>query len=381
MKAKYLFLLPVLLLVPFLAMGQEYLEIQDEILNAKVIEILDAKDTTREDGSISIQQKLKLEGLTGDLKGQTFEFDGMLYDVVSANEYHEGDKVIVSRTSDFEGNEIFYVTDYVRQGKLYWLALIFALFVILIGKQKGIRALVVLVLTFVVILKFIIPQILDGKNPLWISIIGALFILFLAIYITEGLARKSHIAVISILISLVITGFLAQWFTSLTKLTGFGSDEAMYLIGTVGGNINIQGLLLAGMIIGALGVLDDVVISQVNIVDELSKINVQLNRVEIYKRAMRVGISHMAAMVNTLFLAYAGASLPLLILFSINEPPFITFSQVLNNEMIATEIVRTITGSIGLILAIPISTILAIYFIKGNKKEAPKLPAVESSND
>ncbi|MBU2235505.1 YibE/F family protein, partial [Patescibacteria group bacterium] len=251
MKAKYLFLLPVLLLVPFLAMGQEYLEIQDEILNAKVIEILDAKDTTREDGSISIQQKLKLEGLTGDLKGQTFEFDGMLYDVVSANEYHEGDKVIVSRTSDFEGNEIFYVTDYVRQGKLYWLALIFALFVILIGKQKGIRALVVLVLTFVVILKFIIPQILDGKNPLWISIIGALFILFLAIYITEGLARKSHIAVISILISLVITGFLAQWFTSLTKLTGFGSDEAMYLIGTVGGNINIQGLLLAGMIIGA----------------------------------------------------------------------------------------------------------------------------------
>jgi uncharacterized membrane protein len=146
-------------------------------------------------------------------------------------------------------------------------------------------------------------------------------------------------------------------------LTGFASEESAYLVGLAGGNINIKGLLLSGIIIGALGVLDDVIISQVVLVKELKISNPNLTKNQIYKQAMRVGVSHLSSMVNTLFLAYTGASLPLLILFSVKQEPFLTFNQVIDNEMMATEIVRTLTGSIGLILAVPIATFLAVNFI------------------
>ncbi len=268
---------------------------------------------------------------------------------------------------DANGNDVFYVIGFVRQRALYWLAFLFAIVVILIGRLKGLKALIVLMLTFLIILKFIIPKILNGSNPLLISIVGSLFILILAIYITEGFKRNSTIAIFSIFISLVITGLLSIWFTSMTRLTGFASDEAIYLTNIAGGHINIKGLLLAGIIIGALGILNDAVITQVALIQELKLSNPQISKKQLYSKGMRVGISHLSAMVNTLFLAYAGVALPLLILFCIKEPPFLTFSQVINNEIITTEIVRTITGSLGIILAIPIANLLAVYFVKNKK--------------
>ncbi|MBU0598397.1 YibE/F family protein, partial [Patescibacteria group bacterium] len=363
---KYLFIIVIacLFVVPLLVNSQEVNIGEEEVLKARVIEVIEQNIVTSEDGSSVIQQKLKLKGLSGNWADKEFIFDGTQYEVISASAYKIGDKVMVSYSPDMEGNDIFYVTDYVRQGKIYWLALLFAIAVIAVGRLKGVRALVVLVLTFLIILGFIIPRILAGNSPLFISIIGSLFILILAIYITEGFKRTSTIAVVSIFISLIITGFLSVWFTALTKLTGFASDEAIYLMGLKGGDINVQGLLLAGIIIGALGVLDDVIISQVTLVRELKQANPHLPIKQLYGKAMKVGVSHMSAMVNTLFLAYAGAALPLLILFSVKEPPFLTLGQVLNNEMIATEIVRTITGSIGLVLAIPIATLLAVHFIR-----------------
>jgi len=265
-----------------------------------------------------------------------------------------GDKVLVNRIIDTNGKEDFYIIGFSRAGYIYWIALLLALVVIIIGKFKGVRALAVLLLTFVIILKFIIPKILSGGDPLLISIIGSFFIIILSVYITEGLKRTSTISIISILISLTATGFLSVWFSAITKLTGFASEDVMYLVGSMGGNINLKGLLLAGIIIGTLGILDDVVISQVVLVKELKLANPEFSKYKIYRQAMRVGVSHLSSMINTLFLAYAGASLPLLILFSVGEPPFLTFSQVIDNEMIATEIVRTIVGSIGLVIAVPI---------------------------
>jgi len=367
---KYFFIIFItgLLIWPLVLSGQESEIAEEEIFQARVLEIVDERTSTREDGSASIQQKLKLKGLEGSWEDKEFVFDGTQYDVVAVNQYKVGNKVVVTYTTDVEGNDVFYVIDYVRQGTLYWLALLFAVVVIVVGRLKGLRALIVLVLTFVIILKFIIPRILAGNNPLLISIIGSLAIMVLAIYITEGLKRTSTIAVVSIFISLVITGLLSVWFTAITKLTGFAGDEAIYLTSLAGGQLNFKGLLLAGIIIGALGVLDDVVISQVSLIRELRGINPLLPKMQIYRKAMKVGVSHMSAMVNTLFLAYAGASLPLLILFSIKEPPFLTFNQILNNEMIATEIVRTLTGSIGLVLAIPIATLLAVQFVKIKKE-------------
>ena len=353
------------LLFPTILFAQNNPEEQtDEIFKARIFEIIEEKTTARDDGSTSIQQKLKLIGLEGDWKDKEIIFDGTQYDVISSPEYKVGDKVLVNYSPDIEGNDNFYVVGFVRQGSLYWLAFLFAIAVIAVGRLKGLRALVVLLLTFLIILKFIIPKILEGGNPLLITIVGSLFILVLAIYITEGLKRNSTIAIFSILISLIITGLLSIWFTTITKLTGFAGDEAIYLIGLAGGNINIQGLLLAGIIIGALGVLDDVVVAQVALVQELKSSNPQLSKKQIYTKAMKVGVSHLSSMVNTLFLAYAGASLPLLILFSVKQAPFFTFNQIINNEIIATEIVRTFTGSIGLVLAVPLATCLAVYFVK-----------------
>lgn len=341
---------------------------EEEVFKARVIEVLEQKNISRDDGSVSIRQRLKLIGLENNWKDKEIIFDGTEIDVVSADEYKVGDKVLVDYSPGIEGDENFYIVGFSRTNAIYWLALLLALIVVAVGKLKGLRALIVLLLTFLIILKFIVPMILSGNDPLVISIIGSLFILILSVYITEGLGRTSTIAIFSVLISLVITGLLSVWFSAATKLTGFASEEAVYLTGLAGGNINIKGLLLAGIIIGALGALDDVIISQVALVKELKTANPELAKRQVYGRAMRVGVSHLSSLVNTLFLAYAGASLPLLILFSVNEPPFLTFSQVIDNEMIATEIVRTFTGSIGLILAVPIATLLAVQFIKNEAK-------------
>ncbi|MDD5043696.1 MAG: YibE/F family protein [Patescibacteria group bacterium] len=365
MKIKALLLIFFFLLLPAALFAQNNPEQkEEEIFKARVVDILEQKNVTRDDGSISTQQKLKLKGLGEDWKDKEIIFDGIGFDVLSASEYKVGDKVLVNYSPGLEGEENFYVIGFSRTRPVYWLVFLFALIVTAVGRLKGFRALIVLLLTFLIILKFIVPKILSGSNPLLISIIGSFFILILAVYITEGFKRTSTVAIFSILISLIITGLLSVWFSAITKLTGFASEEAAYLIELSGGDINIKGLLLAGIIIGALGVLDDVIISQVALVKELRILNPQLAKIQIYRQAMRVGISHLSSMVNTLFLAYAGASLPLLILFSVKQPPFLTFNQVIDNEMIATEIVRTFTGSIGLVLAVPIATFLAVQFIK-----------------
>lgn len=363
-----LFLTCLTIFFPTIALSQETPEQTDEeIFKAKIIEVMENNSVLRADGSISIQQKIKMIGLDKNWKNKEIIYDGTEYDVLSENEYEIGDKVIVGYNQNINGEDKFFILGFSRATTLYWIALLFAFVVVLVGRLKGFRALIVLALTFFIILKFIVPQILSGKDPLFITIIGSLIILFLAVYITEGFKRTSTISIFSILLSLIITGLLSLWFTAITNLTGFASEESLYLIGLSGGDINIKGLLLAGIIIGALGVLDDVVISQVALVNELKISNPELSKKQIYKKAMRVGVSHLSSMTNTLFLAYAGAALPLLILFSVNEPPFLSFNQVIDNEMIATEIVRTLTGSIGLVLAVPIGTFLAVQFIKNKK--------------
>src|SRR3989338_4657814 len=320
MRTKILFLISSLfLLLPTALFAQNNQEQNEEIFKARVVEIVEQKNVTRDDGSVSIQQKLKLKGLEGKWEDKEIIFDGTEFDVLSASEYKIDDKVLVNYSVGPEGEENFYVIGFSRTSPIYWLAFLFALIVIAIGRLKGLRAIIVLLLTFLIILKFIIPKILSGSDPLFISIIGSFFIFIMAVYFTVGFKQTSTIAIFAILISLVITGLLSVWFSAITKLTGFASEEAMYLIGLSGGNINIKGLLLAGIIIGALGVLDDVIISQVALVKELKISNPELTKSQIYNQAMRVGISHLSSMVNTLFLAYAGASLPLLILFSVKN--------------------------------------------------------------
>ncbi len=342
----------------------------DEVLEAKVTEIIEQRELISADGTKFTQQNLRLLVTKGSLKGKTITYHGISdVEVANQNIYQVGDKVLVMKSTDENGKTKFYVTDYIRRQPLWILSLIFILAVIIVAGSKGLRALAILIATFFIIIKFIIPQILNGHNPLLISIVSALVIAFLAIFGTDGFNKKSKIAYLSILISLAITLVLSQIFTHLARLTG-ASEEATFILNLSQYHINLQGLLLAGIILGSLGVLDDVIISQVSSVKEISQANPNLSAKEVTKKAMRIGTDHINAMINTLFLAYAGAALPLLILFSLDVPPFVTFSQTINHELIATEIVRTLVGSIALILAVPISTWLAVRQFTKKQKTA-----------
>ena len=337
------------------APGENYKE-NSEIFRAKVIEILEEREFNGQK-----QQNLKLRGLSGDFKNKEFVFEGIDdIQVDLIQEYKVSDKVIVSVNKDLEGNDIFYIIDCVRNDAIYLLVFLFCLLILLIAKWKGLRALISLFITFFIILQLILPGILKGYNPILISIGGGFLILFFVIYITEGINKKSHLSVLSILISLFITGLLAIIFSNLMKLSGL-SEDSIYLVNLLGRSINFKGLLLASVIIGSLGVLDDMVITQVSTVLEIKKASPNLRHKDIFKKAYRVGVSHISSMTNTLFLAYAGSSLTILLLFSIGG---MNFSDVLNNHLIATEIFRSFIGAIGIALAMPISTFLAAHYLK-----------------
>lgn len=335
----------------------------EEIFKAKVVKILEEKELIREDGSKALQQNILLKGLEGEWKNKEIEYQGISeIDVVSAGIYKVGDKVFVAQTTGADGNDQFAITDYDRIGSLFWLAIIFSLVILTIGKFKGLRALLSLMVSFYVIIKFILPRILSGSNPLLIGLVGSFIILAIIIYLTEGCKKKSHLAVVSVLFSLLITLILSWIFTLATRLTGLAQEESMFLIGATKNAIDFQGLLLAGILIGTIGVLDDIIVGQIEAVIQIKEANPNLPNSKVYQAAYKVGNAHLGAIINTLFLTYAGVSLPLLLLFSIQQEPFLTFSQVINNELIATEIVRTLVGSIGIVLAMPIATILAVKF-------------------
>ena len=337
---------------------------QDTHYRARVLEVLNQQIEPREDGSASRQQHLRLEISSGERTGEIIEIDNLnQLDVVAGDVYRSGDRVVLLESLGPAGESYWQVIDRVRTGSLAWLALLFAAVILLVGRKKGLRSLLGLALSFAVIMKFIIPLILAGANPLVITISGSFLILLVLIYLNEGFNRVAHVSILAISLSLLLTGILAVSFTTAAKLTGAGGDELMYLISLGEFTVDFQGLLLAGIIIGTLGVLDDVVISQVSLVRELKNANPQMTRRRLYQQAMKVGIAHIGAMTNTLFLAYAGVALPLLILFSVNHPPFLTIADALNNELIATEIIRTLTGSIGLALSAPLATILAVKYL------------------
>lgn len=333
---------------------------QNSIFKARVSEIVDVTEKTRENGSTFKQQNLKLIGLEGDWLGKEIIYNGISdIEVTNINFYKVGDKVLIDRQVDQSGENVFYIADFVRNGYLYLLFIIFIIVVLAVGKTKGLKALISLFLSFVVIIKFILPQILSGQDPFLISLIGGLIMLGAIIYITEGFKLKSHITIVSVLISLSITLLLSLLFTALTKLSGLAQEETMFLIGAGNIEINFQGLLLAGFIIGAIGVLDDIIVGQIEAVEQIKQANPALSVKKTFSLAYKIGNTHIGAIVNTLFLAYAGAALPLLLLFVLNQNSGLRFDQLINTEIISTEIVRTLVGSIGVIISMPIATWLA----------------------
>jgi uncharacterized membrane protein len=267
-----------------------------------------------------------------------------------------GDRVFLEifRTSDNLIQARFL--DFKRGIPLLILFGTFVIFSVLISGWKGVRGLVGMAISIGVIIYFIIPQILAGKNPIMISVTGAFFLLAVTLYLIYGWTLKTHSAVVGIFVSLVITALLANYFVGLTRMTGFGNEDTLFLMQQSAGRINMQGILLSGILIGALGVLDDLVITQASVVFELYGLDAGLTVKDLYRRAMRVGQDHVAATVNTLVLAYAGAALPMFLLFSLSGA---RIGYLINLEYVAEEVVRTMVGSLGLIAAVPLTTYLS----------------------
>lgn len=285
--------------------------------------------------------------------------DSESIDATSSSPYKPRDQVILLKNPD----GTYQIIDHSRQDQLIFIALSFIVLVLVMSGFRGMGSILGMLFSLFMLLKFLVPHILAGRNPLLISILCSAIIMIVNIYLAHGKNRTTHIALISTLIALILTGIISVFFVYLTKLTGLGSEEASFLQLDANHLINLKGLLLGGMIIGSLGVLDDVTTSQSAAIFELAKANPGLVPRKLIASGLTIGREHVNSLVNTLVLAYAGASLPLFILF-VQNPAGQPLWYILNSEPIAEEIVRTISGSIGLILAVPITTFLASYSVK-----------------
>ena len=322
-----------------------------EVYRGRILEFLPASgDPTDPDVRIVV--------LDGALQGQTV--DGHLQGPSGAEalpRYQIGDEVIVNASTDPDSTFIA-VADLYRIPALTLLLILFAVAVTVVGGWRGVRSLIALALTLAVIVKIVVPLIIAGRDPVWVAILAATGVTIVTLLLTEGAHTRTVAAVIGTFASLALVALLAVVFDGLARFTTFhGSEEVGYLQAAGLGNIDIGGLFLAAIIFGALGILDDVTVTQAATVAELHDTSPSLSRMGLARRSLNVGRSHIAATVNTLVLAYVGASLPLIVLFAAGrQSPLLTASM----EIVAVEFVRAIVGSIGIVAAVPLTTAVAV---------------------
>lgn len=332
-----------------------------DTVRAEVLQIIEEGEIDL-GGNFQMYQIARVMILEGPYEGIPMEIDYGRRQIRS-DDYllAPGDNILVSisRTPDNVVNA--YFVDYVRATPILWLALIFAVAIVVISQWKGVRALISMAFSLYIIIGYIIPQILTGNDPLRVSITGSILLLGITLYLTYGWTLKTHAAVLSMVVVLLLTGALSGLFVVFAKLNGSGDENVMFLMQLMETPINLRGLLLGGMIIGALGVLDDLVTTQASAVFELHHANPNFGFRGLYNSAMRIGQDHVAATVNTLVLAYAGASLPMLLMFSLGRGDY---GYLINFSFVAEEIVRTLVGSLGLIAAVPITTTIAIFLAR-----------------
>lgn len=328
-------------------------------VRARVLSVGNEEITVDENGLVMVFQELELEIRSkGEYQGHPIavSYNGM-GPTVEAARFRKGQQALVMISKRTDGQTFFQVADHVRLTPIALIVGLFVTLTLIIGRGRGLRALLGLVLSGLLIGGFIMPQILAHRDPMLVSLAGTAALLAVTLYLIQGWNSTGHAALLGMLAALAVTGALAVGWTKLAYLTGFGSEETMFLQ-AMGVGVEMRGLLLAGMIIGAASVLDDVVLAQAMTVFELAAANAALSRGELYRRSMKIGVTHLASMINTLVLAYASASLPLLLLFYLYpEPWYLT----INRELIAEEIVRTLVGSVGLMMAVPLTTAIAAW--------------------
>jgi len=325
---------------------------------ARVLSVVERTPDPEE--QITLEQTVQLEILTGKFKGQITE----TINVLSGNSIYElpvseGDKVMVHIEEYPEsGDYVVYVSDYVRDTYIYWLAGFFLLCVLAIGRMQGLKTIVTLVITMTLVYKVLLPALLAGYSPILITVGIAVVINIVTYLVISGFQRKSYAAIIGASLGVIIAGVLAYTVGSMVRLTGLSGEEAGMLLYIPQGTVfNFKELMFSGILLGALGAVMDVAMSISSAIDEVHRANPLLKSKALFAAGMSVGKDIMGTMSNTLILAYTGSSIPLLLIFMAYDTPL---ARIINLDLIATEIVRSLAGTIGLVLTIPITAVIAV---------------------
>lgn len=347
-------LLIAILCTPFGLAAQEVHQELKETVTAEVTEII-ANEERVIPGTETVvsTQDVEAKLLSGEQSGTIITFE---------NEFQElaaGDVVYLNHIETINGDEYYVFKDYKRQTSLIVLSIVFVGVLVLFAGRQGIRALVSLGLSIAAILFLLVPALLAGYDPALTSLGIAGIILALVLFLTHGINPRSVIAFAGTFLAVSVTCAIAWVWVRMMHLTGFGNEVAVYLNFSTNGSLDFAGLLLGGIIIGILGVLDDVSITQASVTQELKRANAALTPISLYTRAIRVGRDHVGSLVNTLAFAYVGVSLPLILLLAQADA---SLALTLNQEIVAAELLRIMVGSIGLILAVPLTTAVAAWY-------------------
>ena len=358
--AKVTFGLLLFLVVP-LAQAQEVHQELQEIIKAEVIEVVDQyeRDITGTGASTTVQQ-LRIQIKEGEKNGEVVPLEN---DLVLLE---KGDKIFVNRIVMIDGTEYYSFKDVERRGPLVLITLIFFALIVWLSGRQGVRAIISLGISILAVIFLLVPALLAGYSPAWASLGIAGLILSVTLFFTHGFKPRVVITFLGTFSAVFITCFVAWIWTEWMRFTGFSSDASVYLNFATNGQLDLAGLLLGSIIIGLLGVLDDVSITQASVVQQLRNANPNFGFKDLYTRAILVGRDHVGSLVNTLALAYVGAALPMILLFAHSESPILT---LLNQEVVASEILRIVVGSIGLVLAVPLTTVMAAWYFKDKKAE------------
>jgi len=329
---------------------------ETETMAAQVVEILEEGIVELGGGATQPYQRLVVRIESGSMTGQKVVIEEGTTNIIGQSRlFSVGDRVFVERAVGPEEDRL-YISDVMRFGPLLAVVAIFVTLVVLVGRWKGLRSLAGSLISLAVIFGFILPQIMSGRNPVTVSILGSIVLLSVSTYLTYGINFKAHAAVAGMVVALALTGGLAWLFVNWARLSGMGVEESAFLVMEFGSGIDLRGLVLGGIIIGSLGVLDDICVGQSSAIFELARANRSLSWIELFHRSFNIGTDHIAAMVNTLLLAYVGGAMPLMLAFTIYNEPLL---RRLNREPIAEEIVRTLVGSTGLVMAVPVTGLIA----------------------
>ncbi len=337
---------------------------EEHFYRARVLEVHETSADEHDYYTI-IEQEVLVRLTSGPYRGETITITNTYFagDPVYDFFIEEGQEVIVVALGE-EGNfEQAFVQDLARDRGVYYLIAVFLIGLLVVGRMKGVKTIITLAVTILLIFRFLLPMLLAGYSPILLAVVTACLAITFTLLVIGGLNMKSLVAILGTVTGVIVAGLMAFWAGSLARLTGFGTQEAQMLY-FMDQSIDFRGLLFAGIIIGSLGAIIDIGMSVASAASEIRQANPYIHFRELFSGALNVGRDVMGTMANTLILAYVGAAIPMLLLVMGND---IDFLKIINMDMIATEFVRGTAGSIGLIAAVPVTAVLAGYFLADRK--------------